>query len=194
MKTKAIILSSTMIVTAGAAFAGSPTPTMPEPAPMQPPVVVQQPMGTDWTGAYAGLSFGSARVDAADDEETSGMYGVHAGYDYDFGSFVLGGELEYSSLNDLEVGGADVDSVTRLKLRAGADLGQFMVYGTAGAARVDTSIGEETGPVGGLGVEYMATDNLTIGAEYLAHRFEDIDDTDVDADADTISLRGSFRF
>jgi opacity protein-like surface antigen len=193
MKKTAFILSTTMIAAAGSAFAGGMDTVTPEPAPTQP-VVIDTPVGVDWTGPYAGLSFGSAQIDANGDDETGGTYGVHAGYDYDFGSFVLGGELEYSGLDDFDVGGAEVHSVARAKLRGGADLGQVMLYGTAGVARVDTSIGEETGPVGGVGIEYMATERFSIGAEYLAHRFEDIDGTGVDADADTLTLRGSLRF
>lgn len=160
-----------------------------------PPVFVPVAVGTDWTGAYGGLNLGYADVDgtgAADGDDTT--FGLHLGYDYDFGNFVLGAELEYDDA-DIDLGGAaSTESVTRLKLRGGYDLGRTLVYATAGAARLETSIGDDTGEFIGLGVAYQATERLIVGAEVLENRFDDIGDSGVDADATTFNLRGSFRF
>ncbi len=150
---------------------------------------------SDWTGFYGGLNLGYGDVDgtgAADGDDTT--YGVHLGYDYDFGDYVLGAELEYDDA-DIDLGGAaNTDSVSRIKLRGGYDLGRTLIYATAGAAKLQTSIGDDTGEFFGLGVAYQVTDQFTVGGEVLEHRFDDIGGTGVDADATTFNFRGSYRF
>ncbi len=160
------------------------------------PVFEPVAVGTDWTGAYGGLNLGYGDIDTnigvSGDDKT---YGLHVGYDYDFGQFVLGGELEYDKADiELGAGAAEVDSVTRLKLRGGYDLGRTLIYATGGIAQVDTSLGDENGEFIGVGVAYQVTDRFTVGGELLEHRFDDINGSGVDADATTFNLRGSFRF
>lgn len=189
-RTAAIIAASLMSSTA---MAGNLVGVDPEPAPAPTYAVV--PAGADWTGFYGGLNLGYGDVDgsgAADGDDTT--YGVHLGYDYDFGDFVLGGEIEFDDADIDLNGAAETQSVARLKLRAGYDLGRTMVYATAGAAQLKTSIGDDTGEFFGIGLAYQATDSFTVGAEVLEHRFDDIGGTGVDADATTFNLRGSFRF
>jgi opacity protein-like surface antigen len=159
-----------------------------------PVAVAPAPMGGDWTGAYGGLSLGNAWLNADNLDDSEMVYGVHGGYDYDFGLFVLGGELDYQTGDNLALGATEVDDVVRLKARAGYDLGQTLVYGVLGAAQVNTSDADDTGWVAGLGAEYKVTDNVSLGAEYLYHQFDDFDGTGVDIDADTLSLRANFRF
>ena len=178
------------------AFAGSLVEPVVETTSVAPEVYVAPPsLGGEWTGFYSGLQFGQLDVDgtgAADGDDIS--YGLHAGYDYDFGRFVLGGELEYD-FADIDLGGAaTVDSVLWLKVRGRYDLGRTLVYATAGMARVDTSLGSENGEFVGLGVAYQLTDQFVVGGEVLAHQFDDINGSGVDADATSINLRGSFRF
>ncbi len=190
---KHILLSSALALVATGAIAGDPTPTYAEPEPIQAaPVAV--PLGGDWTGAYAGLSFGNLDVDGGGFDDNGPAYGVFGGYDYDFGQFVLGGELEWQSMDDLDLGGIDIDNVTRLKVRAGYDAGPALIYGVLGAARADTSIGDADGAVAGLGMDYKVTDRFTVGAEYLAHRFDDAANSGIDVDANAINLRGALRF
>lgn len=179
---------------ATATFAGSADPAPSEPVIMQPVSVAPTGMDGDWTGAYGGLSFGNLSADAGNFDDSEGIYGVYGGYDYDFGSFVLGGELDYQTGEDINLGGIEVDDIFRAKLRGGYDLGRTLVYGTVGAAQLGTNIGDDTGIVGGVGIEYKVTEQFTVGGEYLAHQFNDFDDTGVDVYADTVSLRGSFRF
>ena len=151
--------------------------------------------GGDWSGFYGGIQLGRLDVDgtgAADGDDTT--FGLHAGYDYDFGQFTFGGEID-TDFGDVDLGGAaTVDNVTRLKLRAGYDLGRTLIYATGGAARVDTSLGGETGEFLGLGVAYQITDQFVLGGELLEHRFDDIAGSGVDADATSLNVRGSFRF
>ncbi|SDF97349.1 outer membrane protein [Sulfitobacter delicatus] len=181
---------------AGVATAGSLQDTTVE-APVYTPAPTPVATGGDWTGFYGGLQVGQTDIEsdsgALDGDDAS--YGVHAGYDYDFGTFVLGGELDYDK-TDIELGGgaANVDSVARAKLKAGYDFGNTLVYATAGAAQADTSVGDESGSFAGLGVTYKVTEQYTVGGEVLQHKFDDVGGTGDDLDATTISLRGSMRF
>jgi len=182
-----------MAMTGTAAIAGNLSDPVVE--TVEAPVFVPAPVGADWTGGYAGLNLGYGDVDgtgAADGDDTT--YGLHVGYDYDFGTWVLGGELEYDEIDIDLAGAANADSVTRLKLRGGYDLGRTLIYATAGAARLQTSIGDDTGEFIGVGVAYQVSDRFTVGGELLEHRFDDIGGTGVDADATTFNVRGSFRF
>ena len=188
--------ASLSLIAASTAFAGNlqePVVTA-APAPMPAPVYSA---GTDWSGFYAGGSLGYATADeesgAFDD---SGLtYGVHAGYDYDLGNLVLGGEVEFSGF-DLSSGGNDVDSVARAKLRAGYDAGNFLPYATAGVASMDVGglNASDTGSFYGLGVDYMMTDSIRVGGEVLKHDFDDFNGTGLNFDATTASLRVAFQF
>ena len=185
------VLSTSLL--GSAAFAGSLADPVVETVatPVYEPVAV----GNDWTGFYGGLNLGYGDVDGtgnADGDDTT--YGVHLGYDYDFGNWVVGAEYEYDKADIDLNGAAEVDNVQRLKLRGGYDLGKTLIYATAGAARVDTSIGKDTGEFFGVGMAYQVTDRFTVGGEVLEHRFDDIGGTGVDADATTFNLRSSFRF
>ncbi|MCR9158573.1 MAG: outer membrane beta-barrel protein [Rhodobacteraceae bacterium] len=192
---KRILLGTALVaVAATSTYAGSADPAPVEPMIVEPVTVAPTPIGGDWTGAYGGLSFGNLSADADDFEDSEGVYGVYGGYDYDFGQFVVGGELDYQTGEDIELGGIEVDDILRAKVRGGYDLGRTLVYGTVGAAQLSSNIGDDTGIVGGLGVEYKVTEQFTVGGEYLAHRFDDFDDTGIDVEADTVSIRGSFRF
>lgn len=164
-------------------------------APVFAPVAVA-PVG-EWTGFYTGVQLGYADVDGdAGLEGDDTTFGIHAGYDYDFGSYVLGGEIDYDKTDiDLNGGAASIDDVARLKFKAGYDLGNTLIYATAGAAWADTSVGTENGKFIGIGMNYKVTDNYTIGAEILEHRFDDIGGTaGADVDVTTFNLRGSIRF
>lgn len=200
----AALMSTTLL--GGAAFAGSLEDAVVE-APVITPAPAPVALGGDWTGFYTGLQLGYADIDGTsnDGDDTNddlvdgdGMtYGLHAGYDYDFGQYVLGAELEYDKA-DFDLGPdtapVGVDSITRLKLKGGYDLGRTLLYVTAGAAQIDTDLGDETGAFGGVGAAYQVTDNFTLGSELLFHKFDDIGDAGVEADATTFNVRGSFRF
>lgn len=192
--TRHIAPTFAVLAMSGAAVAGNI-----EPAPVETPVFAPAPVDTsgDWNGFYGGLQFGTADIDGdagllGDDNS----FGLHAGYDYDFGSYVLGAEVDYDKTDvDLNAGAASIDNVARLKFKGGYDLGNTLVYATAGAAWADTSVGTETGPFVGLGVSYKVSERYTIGAEVLEHRFSDVGGTaGADVDATTFTLRGGIRF
>jgi opacity protein-like surface antigen len=189
---------------AAPAFAGGPVEIAPEPVVAAPaPVVVEQ--SADWGGFYAGaqLGYGDAdtNVDGVDGDGALG--GVHAGYRYDFGRAVVGAELDYDFSNislDAPVGGAsaDIDSIARVKLMAGADLGRSLLYVTAGKAYAEVSgAGDDLSDNGkfyGIGMDYAVTDTWTVGGEILKHEFDDFDDSGLDVDATTVKAKVSYNF
>ena len=192
----ASLTASLASLTSLPAFAGALDAPAPDPVPPAAPAPVAiAPQGGDWTRGYAGVQLGYGDIDGTGDADGDDyLYGVHIGYDYDFGTFVLGGELDYDG-SDIDLNGAaTVDSVARLKLRAGYDFGRTLGYVTAGVAEVDTSLGSESGEFYGIGVAYQINERYTVGAELLEHNIDDISGTGVDADATTFTVRGSIRF
>ena len=201
------MLALPLTLLGGAAFAGGLAEPIAAPAPAPAPIPAPVPVrtGGDWTGFYAGAQLGYGQVDA--DEltgDTDGaLYGVHAGYLYDLGSWVLGGELDIDGTNienDTD-GVAELDTVARAKLRLGYDAGQFLPYVVGGIAQANVSSdalaaidGDDTGAFGGVGLEYRVSDSLRIGGEVLQHQFDDFNDSGVDIEATTATARVSFQF
>ncbi len=202
MNRVAVFLTATTLAAplAAPAFAGGPAAPVPEPEVMPAPAPVVAPSG-DWGGFYAGAQLGYADVDSngAGLDGNGELGGVHAGYRWDLGTAVLGVEADYDSAN-VDLGGAagSLDSVARLKLSAGYDMGRTLVYGTAGAAQADATVGgaglSDSGWLLGAGLTYALTDQWTVGGEVLTHRFSDFDGSGVDLDATTATLRVGFRF
>ncbi len=120
-------------------------------------------------------------IDTTPTDPDGALYGVHAGYNYDFGSVVLGGEVDYD-LTDISISApavSDVDAVARVKAKLGYDAGAFMPYITAGYAQAQTSgglDGDTDGAFAGLGLSYMMSDSIILGGEVLQHQFEDVAD------------------
>lgn len=147
--------------------------------------------GTDWTGPYAGIQLGLGDVSGAD---SGSVGGVHLGYVRDFGTLVLGGELDYD-IADIDIGpGTSIDSITRFKLRAGYDFGRALGYVTAGVAEADSSFGDDTGPVYGIGFAYELDSGITLGAEVLRQEFDGLAGPATETDTTTITVRGGIRF
>lgn len=198
LRTAAIALPVTFFGVA--AQAGGLSEPVAEPvfvAPTPAPVMVAS--GRDWTGFYAGGSLGYADLEGDDlgDDFSGLVYGGHAGYNYDFGSYVIGAELE-GTFGDIDDGaGIDFENVLRAKVRAGYDAGAFLPYVTAGYAQATVSADgtdiDDDGYFYGAGVDYAFTDNITVGAEVLQHEFEDFNDGS-DVSALTGGLRVSYNF
>lgn len=229
---KFVTLTAAGALFAGAAYAGGVAPAPVEPAPMAPAPIAMP--STDWTGGYAGASLGWGGVNldgdgddldailGDDDDDDDDLFdvdgdgvvgGAFAGYQYDFGSFVLGGELDLNASNldfddddfgdffdDAEEDDEEVsiDQIHRLKMRAGYDAGNTLIYGVAGAAYAEAeAFGEDlsdTGYVLGAGVDYKVTPNVVVGGEVLYHKFDDFDDTGIDADVTTVQARVAYQF
>ncbi|MEM9845560.1 MAG: outer membrane beta-barrel protein, partial [Pseudomonadota bacterium] len=185
----------TFIAIATSGFADSVTEPTAEPDAIAPFPVDTSP---NWTGFWVGGQLGLASVGANQGfgDEEGFIAGLTAGYDYDFGTFVLGGGIDYD-LTDTEIGntGADLESVFRVRLRAGFEIGRGLLYGTGGYAQADTdSLGSDDGYFLGAGYEYLVNPSFSYGGEVLFQEFSDYGNTPVDVDATTIQLRGTFRF
>ncbi len=150
----------------------------------------------DWTGPYAGFSFGYTDVDGSGGAGGSDAgFGPLIGYDYDFGNFVLGGELEYNRLNlDLGRSEGSLDSMSRLKLRGGYDFGPALGYVVVGTARASTSGDSDTAAVYGIGVAYPLGDRFVISGEALRQNFDNIPQSGTSLDTNVFNLRTTFRF
>ncbi|MBP1804484.1 outer membrane protein [Rubellimicrobium aerolatum] len=203
------LISAAALLAASPAFAAGFAPATTPAAPVAPITVTATPPAAtpDWTGFYVGgdLSYGQFDSDDIDTEADGHLTGLHAGYQRDFGRFVLGAELEHDWGNIAidDAGLADdvtLDRVARAKLRAGYDAGRFLPYVTGGWAHATLSsdgFDDDEGVDGtfyGLGVSYQLTDRFDVGAEVLRHDFDELADTGIETQVTTIGLRGSIRF
>jgi opacity protein-like surface antigen len=205
MSASKMTLAATLAVTtvlAAPVFAGSPAETTVEAEPVAPVRVAAPAPSRDWTGASIGaqLSYGDIDTDGAGGVDgDGGLYGLRAYYDYDFGSYIIGGGLQYDDADiDLD-GAATLDRVFRAGLRAGVDLDSTFLYGTGGYAKAYTaddsaSVGDSDGYFLGFGAEHFLTDNVTVGGEVLYHKFDDFDVSDVEATGTAATVSVNYRF
>ena len=199
MKTIAAMIA-TVALTAPA-FAGGPTAVLDEPA-IVPVTEAYVAPGLDWSGAYVGAQIGYGDVDsngaALDGNDWFG--GVHAGYRWDLGTWVAGTELSYDATNIGlgAVAGDELSDVLALKLQAGREIGNSLVYGSLGAAQASASVGgvelSDTGFVYGVGFDYAVNERWTVGGEVTQHDFNDFDGTTTDFDATTVKAKVGLRF
>ena len=173
---------------AAPAFAGNLQEPVVEPIIAAP--VQVQPI-SDWTGFYVGGQLGYCEASGADEDVSGGLGGLHAGYLYDLGQWVIGGELDYdwADMSDT-FGGVEVkvDEIARLKLIGGYDLGNGLLYATAGAfnANLNASVGsletnvDDNGWLAGIGYKHKFTENWVGGVEALYHKASDFDDSGED--------------
>ena len=199
MKTIAAMIAT--ITLTAPAFAGGPVAVVEEPA-VVPAAEADVAPGLDWSGAYVGAQLGYGDVDSngAALDGHGAIGGVHAGYRWDLGNWVAGGELSWdkASIDLGAVAGDELDSVAALKLMAGREIGNSLVYGTLGAAQAKATVGgadlSDTGLVYGLGFDYALNNKWTVGGEVLQHQFDNFDATGTDFDATTIKAKVGLRF
>ena len=199
--TSALMTSVILGLTTAPVLAGGfaePIATPPVAAPII--IAAPAPISADWTGFYAGaqLGYGQLKTDAIAEKPQDLLYGVHAGYLYDLGNIVVGAELDYDMTNiGFATPAVDLDSVARLKLRAGYDAGRFQPYLTAGVAQATLSgalDGTTDGQFAGLGLDYQLSESFRVGGEVLAHQFDDAVNSGIDIKATTLTLRASYNF
>ena len=194
MKTAVLTPAAALAALATPALAGSPQPPAPAPVVSSPAI---SPAGPDWTGFYGGAQIGYANIDSnVPGVDGDGLIGgLLAGYDYDFGTFVLGGGLDYDFADITIAPGVSVDNVFRAKVRGGVELGNGLLYATGGYAQADASLlGTEDGYFIGAGYDFLITEQFSVGGEVLYHEFDNYGPTTVDVDATTFQIRGAFRF
>jgi outer membrane immunogenic protein len=158
--------------------------------------------GTDWTGFYAGaqIEYGDVGVSgAATDDGTGALGGVFAGYRYDFGSYVIGAELDLnlppiSTCPPLSARSTASPPRRGGRFRRGprADLRHRRCgLRDGGYRRADA---DGNGYFYGVGVDYAVTDQVVLGAELLRHEFDDFDGTGLDVGATTVGVSAALRF
>jgi outer membrane immunogenic protein len=166
-------------LTAAPGFAGGPTVIAEDPAPAAAltPAAVH-----DWSGAYVGLSYGTATGEVQFDPgsfselEDGSVAGAHAGYLFQRGAFVYGGEVAYGTISDMLYpgfgAGSGVDRVLDLKAKAAYAANRALFYGVVGYSQstlyVDGGVWEMDGVSVGAGVDFAMTERVTLGLEYLS--------------------------
>lgn len=141
------------------------------------------PAAYDWTGFYVGASGGyvSTAFRGAGATETfgGGVLGAHAGYNWQYGPWVFGAEVDAAhTWNSRTAGGASVGTSWQSSLRArlGYAFDRTLVYATGGAAFSNLYMKPFAGPISfneglkgwtvGGGVEHAFTDNWIARVEY----------------------------
>ena len=181
----------------------------------------------DFSGAYGGLAINDFNGDSSFGEDLLGddgfiaglaikedtALGAFGGYQLQSGNLVYGGEIAITSATDGGIAGIQIDGLdsltTDIKGRAGYVLNdRVMAYGTAGFSRVDVDLGtfeavgaasdlEADGFIVGAGIDYLATDNIVLGAEFTNRQVEGSvetdfgEDLDVDLNIHTLALRAA---
>lgn len=207
---KKLVLAATLAAMGTPMFAGGPTMVADDPMPAAAPAPAPV---HDWSGPYVGLSYGRTSADIT--FSTTGLFdfdngtaaGIHAGYLWQRGSFVYGGELAYSGVSGTAVpgfGGDDeIEHVLDLKARAGFAVNRALLYGVLAYSQANyvEPPGEEFDLDGlgvGLGAELMVSSRFSIGLEYMTRDLSGngtlVPTTSADANLDTLSLRVGFNF
>jgi len=147
-------------------------------------------------GFCGGAGAGPQAAQGCDDDSNGALAGVKAGYDMQFGSFVLGAVVDYAVVDqeDSVTGFSttpayytftrNLESMAALRARLGYAWGPALIYATGGGviAKVENSFttsngantftasvddDEADGYQWGGGVEYALAPNLTVTGEYL---------------------------
>ena len=190
-------------VTSVPAYSGTLTP------PADPVVAPPPPPVSDWAGPYAGVQLGfgdfdlnavnpvvGANVAVLNLSDDGFLGGLHLGYNWDRGSLVYGveGDIDFT---DISFGAVDMDTITRLRLRVGADANTAFIYGTAGAAYLSGGGGgislDGWGWVAGVGADFKLSEKWVAGADAMYHEFDDVSPSGK-VDGMTYRLRLSYRF
>lgn len=201
-------LAMLLSTTAGVAVAGNTAP-----APVDPVIVAPVVEAPFWEGFYLGGQLGYAFSDfgidsntLSDFDENNVIGGITAGYLWSLGNgWYMGPEFQYDftdlSVTDAATGNTtSLDGVARLKLIAGYELGNGMLYGNAGFAYADfDSVGnvldfDSSSYVVGLGYDWRVGDNWTVGAEYMYQTFSGAGSTGGDVDLNSIYVKAAYRF
>lgn len=155
----------------------------------QPTTVAYSPSSAfNWSGFYAGVNGGYgwgefSQAGAVPLDQLKGVLGgVQVGYNYDLGGLVLGveGDFQLANVKHTPVGGSfAIEQFGTVRARAGLAVDRFLPYVTGGLAVANANVNNSgvapaynenkvhVGWTVGAGVEFAATDNITLKTEYL---------------------------
>ncbi|MBL4807893.1 MAG: outer membrane beta-barrel protein [Rhodobacteraceae bacterium] len=163
-----------------------------------------------WNGFYvggalnsfpSGFEFDGVLTEDFDIQGATGS--VFAGYNTSFGALVVGGEVN-AFLGDVALEGAThtFSDMIDLKAKAGTSFGNALVYATVGYSFVTEDsfrgVHDVSGLNYGIGVDYLVTDNIFIGADVVVRNLNGRDvvnsyfyDT---SPLTTVSIRAGYKF
>lgn len=201
---KLVVIALTTALSAPA-FAGGKQAPLDEPEVVAPEPVMEAPAAYNWSGPYAGFTFGLGRVtsNTSTPDQTGLGAALHAGYNLDMGDWVIGTELDLApgALVDLSAGDREIGNSGRLKLRGGPKLGadgRTFAFGTLGVAHVRSSDNagsySDTGWLAGVGLSHAVRENWFVTGELTHHRFRDVAGTNANVNATAATAGMSFRF
>lgn len=163
-------------------------------------------LGVQLGYSYGDFSIGNVGGTITDFDNDSVIGGISAGYLWTVGSgWYVGPEFQYDwadititdSTNNQS---ATFDRIGRLNIVAGYELGNGLLYGNLGYAYTDLQgvgdffDGSSNGYAVGFGYDWWATNDWSVGAQYLYQKFDDIGSGGGDVGVSAIYLRTAFRF
>jgi outer membrane immunogenic protein len=158
-----------------------------------PPPGVMPVYLSDWAGFYIGIHGGGGWAETTFDiftgsnaKPSGGLFGGHAGYNWQYGSVVGGLEVDFDGADISKTDAFLLKTKTNELASARARLGyvlfpSVLAYGTAGTGFGHTELSvpgatlaaiNQFGWVAGAGLEYKLIDHVLLRAEYLHYDFQ----------------------
>jgi hypothetical protein len=164
-----------------------------------PALAQSVPQSAYWTGAYISGGIGLGKLDinvpAGRINDEVMINGITAGYDYDLGNWVIGGNFAIDALDaNLSGTNASLDRLWRVGVTGGYKIGNGLLCATGGFANAETghAKNDEGFFIGGR-YEYLVQANFSVGGEVLYHQFDNFKGTRSNYDVMTYQIRGILR-
>ena len=177
---KKFLLSSALVF-AGTLSANAGSLAEPIVEPVLMPAPVAAPL---WEGFYVGALAGMMTGDSTDtgtstptvDPFDGYLFGGFAGYNYQMDSGLVIGPEVAVLMGNMDFGTSTLGvTLVDLKARVGYAAGKALVYASGGYTLANYDNGDQgAGWNVGVGVDYLVTDHIFIGGEYV---YRDITDT-----------------
>lgn len=209
---KKLMLTAAMVALPGMALAGNYKPLPPVVDVIAPPpVVIEDTPEYRWKGLYLGGHVskwtGHRRdFDESPDESLADdiSYGAFVGYNLQYGKFVFGPELEWTSSAPGGVGnaaGESLNNIFDIKGRVGVAWGRALPYVFAAYSIADWSAPSGSDSMSGIayggGVDFLVTERIFVGADVVFRNMDENTATTGETGYNTypeIGARVGFKF